>query len=150
MPQSLANIYIHLIFSTKDRVPMICDSVRPQLHAYIATTLSNLKCPAVLINSVEDHIHLLFRLSKTLPLSKVVEDVKKSSSHWLKTQDPTLKKFAWQRGYGAFSVSESIAPEVAHYIKQQKEHHRTKTFQEEFRAFLTKHNISFDERYVWD
>ena len=129
---------------------MICDSVRPQLHAYMATVLSNLQCPAVLINSVEDHIHILFRLSRTLPLSKAVENVKKSSSLWIKTQDPTLKQFAWQRGYGAFSVSESIAPEVAHYIKQQKEPHRTKTFQEEFRLFLTKHNISFDERYVWD
>ena len=150
MPQSLANIYIHLIFSTKDRQCWISDAVRDDLHSYMATTLANLNCPAILINSVEDHIHILFQLTRTVTLAKAVEEVKKSSSKWIKTQSDTLQAFSWQRGYGAFSVSMSNSAKVAHYIQQQKEHHQTKTFQEEFRAFLNHHKIEYDERYVWD
>ena len=150
MPQSLANIHIHLIFSTKDRAPMINDIVRPHLHSYMATVLLNIHCPATLINSVEDHIHLLFKLPRTIALSKAVEEVKKSSSKWIKTQSPELSQFAWQRGYGAFSVSESNTAKVEHYIKNQNEHHRTATFQEEYRKFLAKHHTEFDEQYVWD
>jgi len=116
----------------------------------MGTVLGNLKCPAVLINSVENHVHLLFQLARTVALSKAVEEVKKSSSKWLKTQSPELSQFAWQNGYGAFSVSESLAPQVANYIKNQQEHHRLKTFQDEYREFMKKHRIEYDERYVWD
>lgn len=150
MPQSLANIYIHLIFSTKDRFPFLSKEVRPDLHAYMATVLANLNSPAVLINSVEDHVHILFNMGRTVALAQVVEDVKKSSSKWIKTQGASFSKFAWQAGYGGFSVSESNAPKVANYIQCQEEHHRTKSFQDEYRVFLKKHKIQFDERYVWD
>ena len=150
MPQSLANLYIHLFFSTKHREALITDEVRPQLHAYMATVLANLKSPAVLINSVDDHIHLLFQLHRTVTLSKAVEEVKKSSSKWIKTQETGFQSFAWQSGYGAFSVSESNTGQVAHYIKNQQEHHKKTTFQEEYRQFLDRHNIEYNEQYVWD
>ena len=150
MPQSLANIHIHLIFSTKDRMPLISDAVRDDLHAYMATILANLKSPATLINSVEDHIHILLNLSRTCPLAKAVEDVKRDSSKWLKTQGPAFSGFAWQAGYGAFSVSESNCGAVANYIRNQREHHRKITFQDELRTFLDKHQLSYDEKYLWD
>ena len=150
MPHSLANLYIHLIFSTKERTPYLTPSVRPDLHAYMATVLANLNSPAVLINSMNDHVHVLFNMGRTVTLAQVVEDVKKSSSKWIKTQAVALAEFAWQAGYGAFSVSESNAPKVASYIRNQEEHHRGKTFQEEYREFLAKHKVQYDERYVWD
>jgi REP element-mobilizing transposase RayT len=150
MPQSLANIYVHLIFSTKERFPFLSPEVRPDLHSYMSTVLANLNSPAVLINSVEDHVHILFNMGRTVTLAQVVEDVKKSSSKWIKTQGLSFSKFAWQAGYGGFSVSESNTPKVANYIQNQEEHHRVKSFQEEYREFLTKHKIQYDERYVWD
>jgi len=150
MPQSLANIYVHLIFSTKERFPFLSPEIRPDLHSYMSTVLANLNSPAVLINSVEDHVHILFNMGRTVTLAQVVEDVKKSSSKWIKTQGLSFSKFAWQAGYGGFSVSESNTPKVANYIQNQEEHHRVKSFQEEYREFLTKHKIQFDERYVWD
>jgi REP element-mobilizing transposase RayT len=150
MPQSLANIYVHLIFSTKERFPFLSPEVRPDLHSYMSTVLANLNSPAVLINSVEDHVHILFNMGRTVTLAQVVEDVKKSSSKWIKTQGLSFSKFAWQAGYGGFSVSESNTPKVANYIQNQEEHHWVTTFQEEYREFLTKHKIQFDERYVWD
>ena len=150
MPQSLANIYVHLIFSTKDRVPFLTKNLRPDLHSYTATVLANLNSPAVLINSVEDHVHILFNMGRTVSLAQVVEEVKKASSKWIKTQGEGLAKFAWQSGYGGFSVSESNVPKVTDYIQKQEEHHRVKTFQEEYRDFLKKHHIEFNEQYVWD
>jgi REP element-mobilizing transposase RayT len=150
MPQSLARIYLHLVFSTKNREPAIIASVRESLHAYIATVLKNLDCHANLINSVEDHVHLLFELARTVSVSQVVEEVKKSSSKWIKTQAGVSAGFAWQSGYGAFSVSQSNVEGVRAYIATQREHHRKQSFQEELRALLAKHQIAFDERYVWD
>ena len=150
MPQSLAHNYLHLIFSTKERTPWLTDDIRPDLHAYMATVLSNLKSPATIINSVEDHIHILFNLHRTITLSKAVEEVKKSSSKWLKTQSPSFASFYWQSGYGAFSVSESNIPQVAHYVKKQQEHHQRLSYQDELIAFLQKHKIKYDDRYLWD
>ncbi len=150
MPQSFAVLHIHLIFSTKHRESLLNDSIRGPLHCYMAVVLKNLDCPATLINSVEDHVHILFNLARTIPLSKAVEEVKKSSSKWLKQQDDTLKHFSWQAGYGAFAVSESNMTAVRMYISNQREHHATKSFQDELRAILTRHDITFDERYVWD
>lgn len=150
MSQSLANIFVHLIFSTKDRVPSLPIELRPDLNAYMSTVLANLKSPALCINSVEDHAHILFNMGRTVTLAQVVEDVKKSSSKWIKTQSTKLASFAWQTGYGGFSVSASNVPTVTNYIRNQEEHHRKKSYQEEFRAFLTKHKIEYDERYVWD
>jgi putative transposase len=150
MPQSLARLHVHLVFSTKNREPIITDAVRDSLHAYMATVLQNLGCAPVLINSVEDHIHLLFDLGRTVSVSQVVEDVKKASSKWIKTQGPAFTGFAWQSGYGAFATSESNVEAVRDYIANQRAHHRKKTFQEEYRQFLERHHIAFDKRYVWD
>jgi putative transposase len=150
MPQSLARLHVHLIFSTKHRERLITDAVRDSLHAYMATVLQNLGCAPVLINSVEDHVHILFELARTVSVSQAVEDVKKSSSKWIKTQGAEFAGFAWQAGYGAFAVSESNVPAVRDYITNQQEHHRRKSFEEEYRAFLERHGVAFDERYVWD
>lgn len=150
MPQSLARVHIHLIFSTKHRQPFLDDAVRDPLHRYMATVLQNLDCPPALINSIEDHAHILFELARTVAVSQAVEEVKRSSSKWIKTQGRQYGQFSWQAGYGAFSVSESNVGTVRDYIANQREHHRRKTFQDEFRAFLKRHHISFDERYVWD
>jgi REP element-mobilizing transposase RayT len=150
MAQSLARLHVHLIFSTKHRERRITGAVRDSLHAYLATVLQNLGCAPVLINSVEDHVHILFDLARTVSVSQAVEEVKKSSSKWIKTQGAEFAGFAWQAGYGAFAVSESNVPAVRDYIARQAEHHRQKTFQEEYRAFLERHGVAFDERYVWD
>ena len=150
MPQSLARLHAHLIFSTKHREPVITDSVRIALHGYMATVLQNLGCAPVLINSVDDHVHILFELARTVAVSQAVEAVKKSSSKWIKTQGEEFATFAWQAGYGVFAVSESNVPSVRQYIANQRHHHRHKSFQDEFRAFLDRHDIAFDERYVWD
>lgn len=150
MSQSLANNLIHLVFSTKNREPLLVDAVRPALHAYLATVFKNLKSPVLILNSVEDHIHILFSLHRTVALATVVEDAKKSSSKWIKTQSADLASFAWQAGYGAFSVSQSNAETVKKYIACQPEHHRKTSFQDELRAFLNKHKMEFDERYLWD
>ena len=151
MPQSLARLHVHLVFSTENRSPWLSDTCRPSLHAYMATVLQNLDgCAPVLINSVEDHVHLLFDLARTVALSKAVEVVKKSSSKWIKTQGQEFADFAWQAGYGAFAVSESNVDAVRSYVANQREHHRSRSFQEEFRQFLARHGISYDERYVWD
>jgi putative transposase len=130
MPQSLSKIYLHLIFSTKGRAPLIRDQMRDPLHRYMATVLKNLGCHANLINSVNDHVHLLFELGRTVAVSKVVEDAKKSSSKWIKTQPGGAADFAWQNGYGMFSVSHSNVEAVKDYIANQREHHRRRTFQD--------------------
>ena len=150
MPQSLARIHIHLIFSTKNRERVLTDGVRQPLHNHLAVVLRNFGCPATLMNSVEDHVHILFELGRTVSISQAVEEVKTTSSKWLKVQFPELHSFAWQAGYGAFAVSEPNIDVVREYIANQREHHRAKTFEEEYRAFLKKHNVTFDERYVWD
>jgi len=150
MPQSLSRLHIHLIFSTKYREPLINDPVRNDLHAYMASVLKNLGCVPGLINSVEDHVHILLELARTVSVSQTVEEVKKSSSKWIKTQGNEFAGFAWQAGYGAFAVSESNVPSVREYVAEQREHHQCKSFQEEYRAFLERHGVPFDERYVWD
>ncbi len=150
MPQSLARLHVHLIFSTKGRERLLTESIRAPLHAYTAKVLSGLGCPVLMINSVEDHVHILFDLARTIALSEAVEDVKKSSSKWLKSHGPEFVRFSWQAGYGAFAVSESNVSAVQEYIANQQEHHQRKSFQEEYRSFLEKHRVTYDERYVWD
>ncbi len=150
MSQSLARLPVHLVFSTKGRAHVLHEGIRSALHAYMATVLQNMACPAVLINSVSDHVHILFELARTVSVSQAVEEVKKSSSKWLKTQAPEFSGFAWQGGYGALAVSASNECAVRDYIANQQEHHRTKPFQEEYRAFLERHRVAFDERYMWD
>jgi len=150
MPQSLAHILIHVIFSTKERYPFLNADVRPELHAYAATVLKSLDSPAILINSVADHVHVLCRLSKNHAVSKLIQEVKTSTSKWLKTKGGGLAEFHWQNGYGVFSVSPSQVNSVRRYLEDQEAHHRHISFQDEFRDFLTRHGVEFDERYVWD
>jgi putative transposase len=150
MAQSLAKNLVHLVFSTKNRERLIYDDLRCDLHAYMATVLKNMECPALIINSVEDHVHILFILHRTVALSSAVGELKSASSKWLKTQSDQLATFAWQAGFGAFSVSESNVDAVRQYIEKQKEHHRKVSFQDEFRSFLSKHQVEYDERYLWD
>jgi putative transposase len=150
MSQSLAKLHIHLIFSTKNRERVIHDPIRESLHAYLAKVLQNMECAPTLINSVEDHVHILFELARTVTISQAVEDVKKSSSKWIKSQGSEFAGFAWQSGYGAFAVSESNVQAVCNYIQNQREHHLQKSFQDEYRAFLDRHEVVFDERCVWD
>jgi len=150
MPQSLAKIYIHLIFSTKNRERLIQDDVRADLHAYMGGTLKGLGCLPIEINTEPDHAHLLFVMTRTETLSDVVGQVKKSANDWLRARGSQFAGFYWQGGYGAFSVSQSAVEEVRGYIRNQREHHRQVSFQDEFRAFLKRYEIEFDERYVWD
>ncbi len=156
MPQSLSRILIHVVFSTKNRVRcLVYPALRNNLDAYIAGILRNLECPAIQVGSVADHIHILYVHSRTKTIADVVGVIKRESSAWIKTQeadrkDPFLMKFGWQNGYGAFSVSESDTEEVKKYILRQEEHHHRMTFEEEYRALLTRHGVKFDERYVWD
>ena len=150
MPQSLSYLLTHIVFSTKDRAPILADIVRPSLHAYLATVSRNSECECFRVGGVADHVHLAVRLSRTITMAKLIEELKTSSSKWLKTQAPDLATFAWQRGYAAFSVGPSDLNALLHYIDNQEEHHRARTFQEEYRAFLNKYGIEYDERYVWD
>jgi len=148
MPQSLSRVIIHLVFSTKHRQPFIVSDKQNDMFSYLAGTLNGLDCPAILVGGMPDHIHALFVLSRTLSVCKVVEELKKESSKWAKER--IHPGFYWQTGYGAFSVSPSRVEKVKQYITTQEEHHRTSTFQDEFRALLRKHGIAWDERYVWD
>lgn len=129
---------------------MLLGSLRPRIHAYLATVLKNHDCPAVKVGGMSDHVHILFRLSKNLPLAKVVEEIKTSSSKWIKTQQRGLGGFHWQSGYGGFSISPGEVDEVAGYIEQQEAHHTATSFQDEYRKFLAKYEVEYDERYVWD
>ncbi|HEX4965794.1 MAG TPA: IS200/IS605 family transposase [Thermoanaerobaculia bacterium] len=150
MPQSLCRILVHLIFSTKNRAPVLTPEVRTELHPYLAGTLRQVDCPALKVGGVEDHVHLLFGLSRTWTVAQVVEAIKTGSSKWIKTKGTAFTEFHWQAGYGAFSVSQSSVDAVIRYIQDQEEHHRKVTFQEEFRSFLRRYQIAYDERYVWD
>jgi REP element-mobilizing transposase RayT len=150
MPQSLAKILVHLVYSTKNREAVLRDDIRDELHRYSAGILKEVQSPAILINSVEDHVHILYSHSKNYSPSKIVEEVKTGSSKWIKTKGAAYSGFHWQNGYGAFSVSQSGVREVVKYIEGQKEHHRRKSFQEEYREFLKRYEVPYDERYVWD
>ena len=150
MPQSLSFLLIHIVFSTKDRIPLLTPEIRPDLHSYLATVTRNAGCECYRVGGVADHVHLAIRLSRTTTVAHLVEELKTSSSKWLKTQSPALANFAWQKGYGAFSVEPSDLEALRKYIDTQEEHHRTQTFQEEYRAFLKRNGVKFDERYVWD
>lgn len=149
MPQSLARNLVHLVFSTKNREPFIAPDLRDRLFAYLAGALGALRCPAVAVGGVADHVHLLFVLAKTVRLCDAVEETKSGSSRWAKDNGgPT--EFYWQSGYGAFSVSPRNQPQVVGYIARQEEHHRDTSFQDEMRLMFDAAGIEYDERYVWD
>jgi putative transposase len=150
MPQSLSKVVIHVIFSTRDRYPWLDGNVRSRMHAYLATICRDAEAEAFRVGGVADHVHLLVTLPRTLSQAELVESLKKKSSKWIKELAAEYGKFYWQRGYGAFSVSPSQLNAVIKYVETQEEHHRSRTFQEEYREFLRKHGVDYDERYVWD
>ncbi len=151
MPQSLAKILVHTVFSTKDRRPFLRDkTLCEELHRYLGGILTNLDCQPIIVGGVEDHVHLLCALSRTREAAAMVKEVKRGSSLWLKTRSPDLQDFAWQSGYGIFSIGFSQLESVRDYIAGQAEHHRKVSFQDEFRLLLKRYEIEFDERYVWD
>jgi REP element-mobilizing transposase RayT len=144
-------MYIHLVFGTKGRYPFIKEECEERLHAYMSGILKNMESPAIIINSVPDHAHILFRLSKNYALAKVVELVKKESSKWMKTIVHGDKNFTWQIGYGAFSVSSSALETVKKYIRNQKQHHCVQSFQEEIEEYVKHYDIiEYDPKYFWD
>ena len=150
MSQSIANLVVHLVFSTKNRRPLLRDEERGQLHAYITGVLKNHDSSLIEINSVRDHIHILFAQSKNHAPAKIVEQVKSASSGWIKEQNTWYSDFAWQTGYGEFSVSPMHVDAVREYIRNQAAHHATEDFQTEYRRFCERNDKPLDERYAWD
>lgn len=150
MPQSLSLVILHIIFSTKERRGFINEAIRPHLHSYMATVGRNANCDCYRVGGVADHVHLAIRLSRTVTIAELVENLKTSSSKWLKTQAPDLADFSWQRGYACFSVGPADVDPLCKYIDGQEEHHRSRTFQDEYRMFLKKYGVDHDEAYVWD
>jgi REP element-mobilizing transposase RayT len=151
MPQSLSAVYIHLVFSTKDRQPFLRDkTTRDGLHAYLGGISKQLDCAPIQIGGVEDHVHLLARLARTVTQAEWVKELKRVSNLWLKERGRDYANFEWQGGYADFSVSQSNLEPVKHYIATQAEHHQKMNFQDELRALLRKHEIEWDEQYVWD
>lgn len=151
MPQSLSAVYIHLIFSTKDRRPFLRDrELRAALHGYMGEISKRLDCPPIRVGGVEDHVHLLARFGRTITQGEWVKELKRVSHQWLENQRTDFSAFGWQGGYADFSVSQSNLEQVKAYIANQEDHHRKMTFQDELRSLLEKHNVEWDERYVWD
>ena len=150
MGQSLVKNYIHLVFSTKNREPLIYPPVEAELHAYLGGLCNKLDYPVIKVGGYTDHIHILCMLSKKIALMKLMEELKSHSSKWTKTKGKNYENFYWQDGYGAFSVKPSEVDTVISYIANQHQHHSKKTFPDEYLAFLKKYNVDYDERYVWD
>jgi REP element-mobilizing transposase RayT len=147
---TFARLLIHIVFSTKDRRPWIQDPLRARTHAYLGGIVTQVGGRAVVVGGVADHVHLLVDQPPRFPISDLVRDTKANSSAWMRMEFPGLSAFAWQTGYGAFSVSSSNAGRVERYIATQEEHHRTQTFQEEFEALLRRHQLRADDPYLWE
>jgi len=151
MAQSLSAVYLHLVFSTKNRYPFLRDAViRNEMHAYLGGITKTLGCPPLIVGGVEDHVHLLCRMARGITQSDWVKEIKRVSSIWIKHRDPASAGFAWQAGYGVFSVSAWMLERTREYIVNQEPHHHQQTFQDEYRALLGKHGIEWDEHFVWD
>ncbi|MCA9238425.1 MAG: IS200/IS605 family transposase [Planctomycetales bacterium] len=150
MPQSLANVLLHVVFSTKRREPWIDEAIESQLHAYLATACHSMECPPHKIGSADDHVHLAVSLGRTTTIAALVQHVKQDSSRWFKTKGPAYAEFAWQNGYGAFSIGQSQLDDLRRYIAGQREHHRRESFQEEYRRILQRYGVVLDEHYLWD
>ena len=150
MGQSLSKVYVHITFSTKHRKPKIKKDIAPRLFEYLGGICKGLECYPLQVGGYQDHVHILCTLSKKVTQMKLLEEVKKRSSKWVKTQGEKYQDFYWQDGYGIFSVNPSEIDVVINYIKNQEKHHKKKTFKEEFSAFLRKYKVEYDERYVWD
>jgi REP element-mobilizing transposase RayT len=143
-------VIVHIVFSTKAGERWLDSAIAPRLHAYLATVGRECESEVYRVGGTADHVHMAVRLGRTVSQSDLVEKVKKTSSVWIKEQGDAYQSFFWQRGYGAFSVSYSQLDSLTRYVEDQEEHHRTRTFQQEYRDLLQKYHIEFDERYVWD
>ncbi len=150
MPQSFVCMHCHIVFSTKGREPWLTDELLPRLFAYIGGIVRAHGSVLVAAGGVPDHVHLLVSLSKESSIADLLREIKANSSRWIHETFPDLGGFHWQTGYGAFAVSYSDLDRVEQYVREQPEHHRERTFQEEFLALLRRHRIPFDERYLWD
>ncbi len=150
MPQSLARVLVHAVFSTKDRRTWLTDTIRPELYAYLVTVLSHSEHASVRVGGVADHVHVALFLSRTESIAKVVERLKVSSSKWIKSKGPEFAGFAWQKGYAVFSISLNDRAALVRYIDDQAKHHQRRDFQAKMRAMFAKYDIAFDERFVWD
>lgn len=150
MPQSLSKVYTHIAFSTKERRPLITDDVKGRLWAYLGGICKSLECNPVQVGGHHDHVHVLCALSRKITQASLIENLKKSSSRWMKSLGPSLSDFYWQDGYGIFSINPTQTDAVVDYIRNQAEHHKTRSFQDEFRTFLKKYGAEYDEKYVWD
>ncbi len=150
MGQSLVQNYLHITFSTKQRQPLIQETIELELHKYLGGICNELDCNVIKVGGYYDHIHILCLLSKKVTLIKLMEQLKSCSSGWIKTKSSEFSNFYWQDGYGAFSVNPSEIDVVINYIEKQHEHHKKISFRDEFRAFLKKYNAEYDERYVWE
>jgi REP element-mobilizing transposase RayT len=150
MAQSLANVLLHLVFSTKNRQTWIDDLIEEELFKYVGGICRELRCPSHRIGGADDHIHIACSFSRTIAISKLLEEIKSSSSKWMKTKGDRYAGFSWQNGYGAFSIGQSQLADLCSYIATQRDHHRRLTFQEEYRQLLEKYRVEYDERYVWD
>ncbi|MDR3197879.1 MAG: IS200/IS605 family transposase [Planctomycetaceae bacterium] len=150
MPQSLSNVYVHITFCTKNRCLFIDDTIKHELWTYLGGICKKLECNPIRVGGYNDHIHICCLLSKKIAQIKLLEEVKKESSKWMKTKGKQYENFYWQDGYGVFSVNPTEVEKVAEYIDSQEEHHRKRTFQEELLIFLKKYKIQYDERYLWD
>jgi REP element-mobilizing transposase RayT len=150
MPQSLVCFHVHIIFSTKHRAPLIDSALQPRLYDYIGGILRSEGSSLLAAGGMPDHVHLLVSLGKQTAIADLARLVKTNSSRWVHSEFVARAGFAWQTGYGAFSVSASHVERVKDYLARQAEHHRTMTFQEEFVAFLRRHGVAYDERYLWD
>lgn len=150
MPQSLSQVYVHITFSTKHRQDLIDINIEKSLYEYIGGICKGLECNPIQIGGHKDHIHILCLLSRKITQAKLLEEVKKQSSKWIKTKSKTYSNFYWQNGYGIFSVNPKNIDKVIEYIKKQHQHHQKMNFQDEFRAFLKKYEIEYNERYIWD
>jgi REP element-mobilizing transposase RayT len=150
MSQSLSNILVHIIFSTKLSKPYIAQAIKKELYRYMASILKDCECSPIIIGGIEDHVHVLCKVSKTRSISSVVENVKKKSSKWIKTRGIEYNDFYWQNGYGAFSIGKSQVNTLKEYIQNQEEHHRKKSFKDEFLEILNRYGVKYDERYLWN
>jgi putative transposase len=152
MSQSLTKIYVHLVYSTKNRHPfMVDDEFRDRMFAYLGQTCNGLDCPVLAVGGVEDHVHILCRLGKTIAVADLVRDLKRASSRWAKDIAGGQPAFCWQKGYGAFSISPGHVDALIEYIKNQWQHHHSgESYQDEFRRLCAKYGLEIDERYCWD
>ena len=150
MARTYTSLYYHIVFSTKHRIPHIKPELEQRVWEYIGGIARENRMSALQVGGVEDHIHVLVKAPPTLAPAKIAQLLKGGSSLWIHTQFPELRNFEWQDGYGAFTVNKSIVESVERYIRNQRDHHNNRSFQEEYLEFLKKHEVEYDEQYLWD